>query len=149
MLKIKQKNCRFKVDEKNRTVVCWIEGPQIIYAVENFMREQGFSLSVMMGSVEMCNRLCEIAKMPRRINAVAVCAPGDTWNEDMGKLIAYSKMKTKFATLFFKHFDAAMYYINNQLQNAANAADAIYSRMETELGRLEHAVNSELDRLGN
>ena len=46
--------------------------------------------------------------MPNKFVGIATCSPDDEWNPEIGKLIAYHRMKTNMSKSFFKH--AEIYY---------------------------------------
>ena len=146
MLKIKQKNCRFKVDTANRVVVCWVAGESIANMANNFLLEQNIDISNFNSVAGSNARIQELISMPARISGVAKCAPNDNWNPQLGKLIAYNKMKKKLMTIFFKRLNAAVDHISRTVEQMSNAADAIGMRFETELTNREAEIEKLLNQ---
>lgn len=97
-INIKQKDCRFIVKPEERVVICILEGEWIEDAVHNFIGDLEDSY------FDLCayGKLHRQINMPRSFIGKAVCAPTDEWNEELGKLIAFSRAKSKFYTSFFK-----------------------------------------------
>lgn len=103
---IKMSNCRFYVDEDARTIVCVIPNTRTMvvdYIEDNFnfndisLADFGYSRSVFQSLL-----------MPNSFTGKAVCAAEDPWDEEAGKLLAYSRAKDKCYKSFFKR---ANYFI--------------------------------------
>lgn len=88
---MRREDVKFKVDENKRTIVCWVEGTEnmfIDFYTDNFNGCPTYH------TFEKC-------KMPNRFVGKAVCSQDDVWNEELGKLIAYDRMKTALNKSFF------------------------------------------------
>ena len=103
---IKMSDCRFYVNEDERTVVCVIPDTHrmvLDYIYENFQWND-----INMYDALDCYR--ELW-MPKSFMGKAVCAAEDEWNEETGRLIAFSRAKDKCYKSFFKranHFVQAL-----------------------------------------
>lgn len=146
MLKIKQKNCRFRIDREKQVVVCWVEGDTISNLVEDFLMEHNIDFVGMNTTCGTMRRAEEIVHLPHKVCGVATCFAGDTWNEELGKMIAFNKMKKKLMTLFFKHLQNSVNYMEQVIENMSNAANALGMRFGDELARREAAIESQLNR---
>ena len=90
------------VDEKKRKVVAYVEGTK--YELVNFISENKGILPNWFDLPKLHNKLL----MPDKFVGIATCSPDDEWNPEIGKLIAYHRMKTNMSKSFFKH--AETYY---------------------------------------
>lgn len=90
------------VDEKKRKVVAYVEGTK--YELVNFINENKGILPDWFDMPKLHNKLL----MPDKFVGIATCSPDDEWNPEIGKLIAYHRMKTNMSKSFFKH--AETYY---------------------------------------
>lgn len=90
------------VDEKKRKVVAYVEGTK--YELINFISENKGILPDWFDMPKLHNKLL----MPDKFVGIATCSPDDEWNPEIGKLIAYHRMKTNMSKSFFKH--AETYY---------------------------------------
>ena len=90
------------VDEKKRKVVAYVEGTK--YELINFISENKGILPDWFDMPKLHNKLL----MPDKFIGIATCSPDDEWNPEIGKLIAYHRMKTNMSKSFFKH--AETYY---------------------------------------
>ena len=88
-IKISKDKCKFYVNEKKRRVVC-------VLPVNKYM------ISLYLNDI-MTNHLYlnGIPKLNDRYIGVAKCHEEDTWDEEVGKLLAYSKAKAAFCRAFF------------------------------------------------
>lgn len=90
------------VDEKKRKVVAYVEGTK--YELINFISENKGILPDWFDMPKLLNKLL----LPNKFIGIATCSPDDEWNPEIGKLIAYHRMKTNMSKSFFKH--AETYY---------------------------------------
>ena len=90
------------VDEKKRKVVAYVEGTK--YELVNFISENKGILPDWFDMPKLHNKLL----LPNKFVGIATCSPDDEWNPEIGKLIAYHRMKTNMSKSFFKH--AETYY---------------------------------------
>lgn len=101
-INIKMEDCKFFVDEEQRTIVCVIE--DTYHIVHDFFSIGYSDVSNKNTPVffEVNDALWTRLRMPNRFIGKAVCAPEDDWNEEVGRLIAFDRAKMKLNTSFFK-----------------------------------------------
>lgn len=107
---IKMSDCRFYVNEKERTVVCVIPDTDhmvLDYIWENF---QWHDIN-MYDALEKRYALL----MPRSFMGKAVCAAEDEWNEETGRLIAFSRAKDKCYKSFFRRANSFVQQLDKRL----------------------------------
>ncbi len=110
---IKMKDCRFYVNEPERTVVCVIPYTQnmLLHFIHDNFRFKDLNIS---DTIEF-NGIERHLKMPRTFIGKAVCAPEDNWDEDLGKMIAFSRAKDKCYKSFFKRANTFVQAIDRRL----------------------------------
>ena len=108
---IKMSDCKFYVDEANRTVVCVYEdtGDMLLEFIKANLRWKDFDTWFAIDRME------DELWMPDSFRGKAVCAPEDTWNEEIGRKIAYSRMKTKCYKSFFRRANKLVRTIDKRL----------------------------------
>ena len=87
---------KYYVNEEKRTVVCTIESSDWD-AVDFF--EKSYNQTIVSNSV------LKKAAMPRRFVGIAKCAPEDTFDEHIGRVIAFDRAKYKYDHAFIKAVD--------------------------------------------
>ena len=110
---INKKDVSFKVDKENRTIVAYITGTQKIFmdfCYDNYApTDSNFSLYKKKEFL-----------MPDRFVGIAVCSPEDNWNEELGKRIAFDRLKNKVATSFFKRAHAYARFMDKEYETFLN-----------------------------
>ena len=157
---IKMSDCKFYVDKEARTIVCVIpdvisKGDRNYYTcdmVKDFI-EDNFRFNDI-DLYEACQfwaydkRFSDAIKMPRSFIGKAVCAEEDEWDEDLGKLIAYSRAKEKCYKSFFKRANLFVRTLDGRLGDAIqsfnnfglaleNNRDGINQKIDEKLGLTE------------
>ena len=97
---VKMSDCRFYVNEEKRTVICVIPNTSemlVDFILEHFVWDSIDFWRALGGRFYRVD-----LKMPHSFVGKAVCADEDEWNEETGKLIAFSRAKDKCYKSFFK-----------------------------------------------
>lgn len=117
-LNIKKENCRFIVNEEKRTVVCIIDQTQNL--LFRFIDPYTWDAEVRVGSIHFApeTKLLRDLMLPDKFIGKAVCSKDDKWDPEVGKLIAFDRVKDKLHKAFFK-----------RAQLFANEIDRSLSRM--------------------
>lgn len=108
MKDISMKDCKFFVNEEKRTVVCVIEGMKYQVYTDLDRTISAVGTSILLG--EAMDTL-----LKNRFVGKAVCSAEDEWDENTGRLLAYSRAKNKFYHSYFKHLNHIMYNIDREL----------------------------------
>ena len=115
-LNITKNDARFVVNPEKRKVVCIIEDTAFLFV--DFM-QKNFKIDVMgLWEDSTVSALCRRLEMPKRFVGIATCDPNDEWNEELGKLIAFSRAKDKLNTSFFKRADTYVNTVDTWLNDA-------------------------------
>jgi len=111
---VKMSNCKFYVDKKTRTVICVI--PKTQYILSDFIiKHFNWADIDIFSSLEF--KLRHAIYMPHSFMGKAVCAPEDEWNEETGRMIAFSRAKDKCYKSFFKRANTLVQTIDQRLGN--------------------------------
>lgn len=111
---IKMSDCKFYVDETARTVVCVIPNTRLM--VTDFIHEH-FRWKDMDFWMGLDYILEDQLVMPHSFMGKAICSKDDEWNEETGRLIAYSRAKDKCYKSFFKRANTLVQLIDRRLNN--------------------------------
>lgn len=102
---VRQSDCKFYVNEKERTIACVITQLGDIPVREllnvfwtDLMVKYDTAPISFLSSKNKWNDMCELKNS---YVGVAKCHPEDEWNEETGKLIAFSRAKTALYKAFF------------------------------------------------
>jgi len=148
---IKMSDCRFYVNEDERTVVCVI--PQVIEdgAYRNFTSDMvtdfiqdNFMFPEIDFHYAMESRLRDELKMPSTFMGKAVCAPEDEWDEEVGKLIAFSRAKDKCYKSFFKRANHFVQTIDRRLGHMIEKFNDFGMKLEDKRLGLEEKINEKV-----
>ena len=135
---IKMSDCRFYIDEEARTVVCVI--PNTRDMVEDFIMDH-FSFPEM--EISAYSRLRKAIRMPYSFMGKAVCAEGDEWNEELGRLLAFSRAKDKCYKSFFKRANMYIQAIDRRLGDMIN----VFNDFGVKLGEKKDVLEQKIDEL--
>lgn len=140
---IRMSECQFHVNELERTIVCVIpsrrDGKFTRNMVIDFI-EENFMFPEIDFFMAMEPKLKAKLKMPSTFIGKAVCAPGDTWDEETGKLIAFSRAKDKYYKSFFKRANLFVQTIDNKLGDIVNNFNDLGLKLEDNKKILEAKI---------
>ena len=145
---IKMSDCKFYVDEENRTVVCVIPkvagDTNVANSVLDFIYENcDFGNMYLYDALSWKGR--DKLTMPRTFIGKAVCAPEDEWDEETGKLIAFSRAKQKFYTSFFKRANIFVNMLNDYLEDSIEKFNDFGMQVQNNADVLEMKINDRLE----
>lgn len=126
---VKPENCKFVVNEKNKTIVCLYEGSEtefIDFINDNCKLAPLYSYYVGTPTEKLYKKML----MPNRFVGMAVCGPDDEWDEQTGRLIAFSRMKDKLNKSFFKRANTFFEIIDRWLNESVEILNEIGDKLE-------------------
>lgn len=148
---IKMSDCRFYVNEAERTVVCVI--PQFVEEghcrnficdmVTDFIQEN-FMFPEIDFHYAMESKLTDELRMPSTFMGKAVCSPDDEWNEEVGKMIAFSRAKDKCYKSFFKRANRFVQTIDRRLGDMIEKFNDFGMKLEDKRVGLEQKINEKI-----
>lgn len=135
---IKMKDCRFYVNEAERTVVCVI--PHTRRMVHDFI-EDHFSWEDMNFYQAYYYPLIDKINMPDSFMGKAVCAAEDEWNEDTGRMIAFSRAKDKCYKSFFKRANMFVQTIDARLGDMIDMFNDFGIKLDAKREALQNKID--------
>ena len=125
---VKPTDCRFVVNEKKRTVVCIYEGCES--TLLDFLDKNTIIKLFRFGCGSRIRTLKDRLYMPNRFIGIATCGEDDEWNEETGKLIAFSRMKDKLNKSFFKRAQTYIETIDKWLNETVDLFNSLGVKLE-------------------
>lgn len=138
---IKMSDCRFYVNEEERMVVCVI--PHTRDMVEDFINEH-FEFSDVDYTYNLPWRMREKIKMPNSFMGKAMCAPDDNWDEETGKMIAFSRAKDKCYKSFFKRANTFVQAIDRRLGDIIETFNDLGVKLEDKRDALQDQIDERI-----
>ncbi len=149
---IKMSDCKFYVNEDERTVVCVIESTRNMvrdFIYDNFQ----FKDINMFASIEGFwgdGRFGEkVLTMPNSFIGKAVCAAEDEWDEELGKKIAFARAKDKCYKSFFKRANTFVQAVDRRLGDMISAFNDLGLKLDTKREALENEIESKIKKEGD
>lgn len=140
---VKRNDCKFYVDEENRTVVCVI--PRTRAMVLRFISENfGFS-DIDIANCPYGTKFLDSLELPESFKGKAVCSPDDEWDVETGMLIAFARAKNKLYTSFFKRANLFVQAIDRRLGDIIDTFNSMGLVLEDKKEGLEQQI---AERLG-
>ena len=136
---IKMSDCRFYVNEDARTVVCVI--PNTRRMVSDFIK-QHFSF----GDIDFWYALEDVdrVRMPQSFMGKAVCASEDEWDEETGRMIAFSRAKDKCYKSFFKRANKFVQAVDTRLGDMISMFNDFGMKLENKRENLQEQINERI-----
>lgn len=141
---IKMSDCRFYVNEEERVVVCVIPNTRdmLMDYIEEHFNWHDMDVSSMM----YWNTREKLYKMPNSFIGKAVCAKEDEWNEETGRLIAFSRAKDKCYKSFFKRANALINNIDRRLGDMIESFNNFGTRLDEKRLQLEQKIDERVKK---
>ena len=143
---IKMSDCKFYVNEAERTVICVI--PKRItrgdYYTDtedmlmDFITDNFNFADVDIGEAIFMSR--KLYRMPKSFMGKAVCAKDDEWDEELGKMIAFSRAKDKCYRSFFKRANTLVNVIDRRLNDMMAMFNEMGDKLNDKREKLEHMI---------
>jgi hypothetical protein len=135
-INIKPEHCYFYVNKEAGKVTCVLFDTK--YLLENFLNDNGTRTPFFYPDFKV--------ELPNKFVGIASCSPEDEWNEELGKRIAFMRMKRKFYTAFF---NAATKFFNDVDKYTEALIDCINrygEKISENLRKDNEYINSQLDK---
>ena len=134
---IKMSDCWFYVNEDARTVVCVI--PKTKYMLEDFIKEH-FRWNDFDFNFGIDYDYIKALYLPSSFMGKAVCAEGDEWNEELGRMLAYSRAKDKCYKSFFKRANKLIQTLDRRLGDMISIFNDFGIKLDTKKNELEEKI---------
>ena len=137
---IKMSDCRFYVNEEKKMVICVI--PNTKYMVMDFIDDHlhwggDFDFS----HYNLNYSIREKLEMPESFVGKAKCMPEDEWDEETGKLIAFSKAKDKCYKSFFKRANLFVQRLDSRLGDMIGIFNDFGMKLSNKREELQDQIN--------
>lgn len=143
---IKMSDCKFYVDEDARTVVCVIPNTKMM--VLDFIQDH-FNWHDISIYYAMCIDLGKKIEMPYSFMGKAICAPEDKWDEETGRMLAFSRAKDKCYKSFFKRANTfvqtADRRLGDMIETFNNFGMKLENRREALQNEIENRINEKVE----
>lgn len=134
---IKMSDCRFYVDEAARTVVCVI--PNTSSMVNDFIADNLYRRDINLYLATTVEFELDL-EMPKSFMGKAVCSKDDEWNEETGRLIAFSRAKDKCYKSFFKRANLFIQTVDQRLNDAITKFNDLGVKLEDKRQAIEAKI---------
>ena len=135
---IRPENCKFIVNENKRKVVCVLEDTE--KNLEEFLRCEA--------CVEDLHNpfWYNETTLPNRFVGIATCSPEDEWNEEIGRRLAFARVKRAYYKSYFKHANDYIRRLDNELDRMVEIFNAHSDRVTASLAREHDRIEKALGR---
>ena len=134
-------DCKFYVNKAERTIVCVIPNTQDM--VEDFILEH-FNFNEM--DFTAYGNLRKKIRMPGSFCGKAVCAEGDTWNEELGCMLAFSRAKDKCYKSFFKRANVYIQTVDRRLGDMIEMLNDFGLKLSEKKEKLESMIEDKIQK---
>lgn len=137
---MKQSECKFVVNEEKRTITCiyHCDGDAVIDYIDHYC------VNCQYLGVLFFSKLPKNLQMPTVYVGIARCSDEDEWNEELGKLIAFRRMKNKYYKEFFRTLNEWIHRIDKCLDVLIDEANMFGIRVEGAMDRLDDEIASKI-----
>ena len=141
---IKMSDCRFYVNEAERTIVCVI--PKTKDMLYDYIYEHFTFSDFDMNSCMEYRLIDEIIEMPSSFMGKAVCSAEDEWNEELGRKIAFSRAKHKCYRSFFKRANTFINALDRRMGDMIESFNSLGKQLEDKRDGLQHQIDEALGK---
>ena len=132
---IRKEDVTYVVRPEQKKVIAYIEGTQWMFTDfvnENYPGSYAF----------WCNESMEDKlRMPNKFIGVATCGPDDVWDENVGRLIAFDRMKDNLNKSFFKRANTFVAEMEKRLDIFCDQVNGYGMKLETNMNRRKEIIN--------
>lgn len=138
------KDCNFSVNEEKRTVVCWLNGTKNFF-LDFLCENDSNGWLYLVSRVESINKF----EMNNKFTGTAVCAGEDEWNEELGKRMAFYRMKRKLFDSFYNKLRAYFDMKEDELDRFEQICLAYKAKVDSSMMRQENIIIAMGEENGN
>lgn len=145
---ITPKDCEFNVDYEHRKITCTYQNSSRLFIdfinsicrigtqCDNLFKETGTTM------------LEDYLFMPSSFKGEAFCSKADTWNEELGRLIAFSRMKDNLCKSFFKHANTYFNKVDKWLDDSFGLVNKIGRSLTVNQERRHQLIEEKIEANG-
>ena len=83
----------------------------------------------------------EKLKMPNKFLGISTCGPDDVWDENVGRLIAFDRMKDNLNKSFFKRANTFVAEMEKRLDIFCERVNGYGMKLETNMNRRKEIIS--------
>lgn len=143
---IKMSDCRFYVNEEKKTVVCVIPDTRriLLRFIDDHMSNKDVNLSDAINGLWSSGNFIDQLNLPNSFMGKAVCSDEDTWDEEVGRMIAFSRAKDKCYKSFFRRANLFVQTVDRRLQEAIDVFNDFGTKLEVKREALEAKIEEKI-----
>lgn len=131
---IRKEDVTYVVRPEQKKVIAYIEGTQWMFT--DFVNENYPGAHVFWCNESLEDKL----KMPNKFIGVATCGPDDAWDENVGRLIAFDRMKDNLNKSFFKRANTFVAEMEKRLDLFCERVNGYGEKLETNMNRRKAVI---------
>ena len=131
---IRKEDVTYVVRPEQKKVIAYIEGTKWMFT--DFVNENYPGAHVFWCDEPLEDKL----KMPNKFIGVATCGPDDVWDENVGRLIAFDRMKENLNKSFFKRANTFVAEMERRLDLFCERTNAYGMKLETNMNRRKEVI---------
>lgn len=131
---IRKEDVTYVVRSEQKKVIAYIEGTKWMFT--DFVNENYPGAHVFWCDEPLEDKL----KMPNKFIGVATCGPDDVWDENVGRLIAFDRMKENLNKSFFKRANTFVAEMERRLDLFCERTNAYGMKLETNMNRRKEVI---------
>lgn len=144
---IKMSDCKFYVNEEERVVICVISDTKEM--LEDFIYDHLNWSDISMYEALGFGKLRRSLELPSSFIGKAVCAPEDEWDEELGRMIAFSRAKDKCYKSFFKRANLFAQTVDRRLGDMIDTFNDFGLKLNSKREALENQIESKIKNVGD
>lgn len=126
---IRKEDVKYVVNPEQRKVVAYIEGTKTMFI--DFLAENYPYYDCPLWEDPIRKKLV----MPNRFCGISTCGPDDEWDEEIGRLIAFDRMKDSLNKSFFKRANTYVAEMEKRLDLFCDRTNAYGQKLEYNTNR--------------
>ena len=131
---IRKEDVTYVVRPEQKKVIAYIEGTQWMFT--DFVNENYPSAPIFWCDEPLEDKL----KMPNKFIGVATCGPDDVWDENVGRLIAFDRMKDNLNKSFFKRANTFVAEMEKRLDIFCERVNGFGEKLEHNMNRRKAVI---------
>ena len=131
---IRKEDVTYVVRPEQKKVIAFIEGTKWMFC--DFVRENYPHYEFQWCDEPLENKL----EMPNKFIGVATCGPDDVWDENVGRLIAFDRMKENLNKSFFKRANTFVAEMEKRLDLFCERTNAYGMKLEANMNRRKEVI---------
>lgn len=133
---LRREDFHFAVDEDKKKVAVWVEGTQTYFI--------DFALDELPQFSDFIVDHFEELEMKSRYVATATCGENDEWDEEIGKLIAYDRVKEKLNISFFKRAKKLTDLLDKEVNKFVDTVNLYGTKLTVNTKRRKNIINQKV-----